>query len=180
MNLPQNKFLLENLDFLALNCIEFMTEVNIKCMDCKIELLFQGRCKKNANGVAFKNGFGRLLYKDSTNLFYMGHFHEDEIYGSNIKIFHNQKDNVMMRIESQEEEKLDEITGSFKMFWPNGNQAFEGGLLNGLKNGVCQKFTEDGKVSCVKQYSQGFPENKVCDNLVCYQEELMLDSFFKR
>jgi hypothetical protein len=151
----------------------------IKCLQKDFDLIFDGRLSKFSQK---KEGFGRLLYK-SGNLFYQGDFLDGEIYGSSFRIFHDMVGSkIMMEFDSNGDEDagFDCANGKLCLYWKNGGLSFEGQLQNGLKFGLCREFRENGSLEREMQYSQGYPENRCCDRLVVYKEEVIDNSWMRK
>ena len=80
-----------------------------------------------------KEGFGKLIYPNNS-IFYEGEFHENSIFGAEIKIFYDNK-KPLLCIHSTDSNMLEKITGECALYHMNGVTYFEGIVKDGYKEG---------------------------------------------
>ena len=108
---------------------------------------------------------------------------DGQIYGSSFRIFHDQPaSKIMIKFDSYNETDtgFDSANGKLFLYWKNGNLSFEGQLQNGMKFGLCREFRENGSLQREIECGQGDLENRGCDRVVVYGEEVGEESWMRR
>ena len=120
----------------------------LKCWDyLPLKLIYQGRLVNKS-----KEGYGRLWYPQSENLFYEGQFKNDQIFGKDIQFFHdfpyNSPDDIypLLTIKAIKENPFDELIGALRLTYKNGQVYYEGSIKNGQKDGQGCEFYPNGNL----------------------------------
>lgn len=105
-----------------------------------------------------KEGFGTLSYQ-SGNKFYEGAFQNDVPVGNKLDFYLDNTDrqylSQMVGENPSKTYSLSNITGPCKLFHTNGKVAYEGKLVNGLKDGDGTEYYKNGKVRYTGNFKEG-------------------------
>ena len=84
-----------------------------------------------------KTGLGKLRWASTKDIFYEGQFLDDKIYGKNFKLFSESdpKQPLLVIENMKSDSTLDSATGTLKLYHENGNIAYDGHIVDGLKDG---------------------------------------------
>jgi hypothetical protein len=139
------------------------TNYTFKCCDIDLPLNYTGYL---VNGL--KEGFGKFTYSSNSQIFYIGQFRSDMIYGPNIQLFHPKKNALLNLTQNPDDYSpdlasetisiinvakynpkltLELSNGSINVFHENGQLQFDGSLKDGQKDCVLgNEYYENGRL----------------------------------